>query len=135
MSLTYLPRGPFGWTVPQEPGKDDSLWHPRVPSKLTWAIGSGENSWWMEGGQMAKGLCPGVGRSCGKESVGKRGREKPVFLGLRGEPIKPFHWTLYHSRRHRAPSPGGVESPGRKVSSAGFYDPKNWPWRMRRNLN
>ena len=26
MSLTYLPRGPFGWTVPQEPGKDDKVY-------------------------------------------------------------------------------------------------------------
>jgi len=35
-----------------------------------------ENLWWMEGGRMAKGLCPGVGRSCRKESVEKRGRER-----------------------------------------------------------
>ena len=63
---------------------------------------------------MAKGLCPGFGQSCGKESVEKRGREKPVFLGLRGKPIKPFHWTSYHSGRHRAPSPGGVEKSRRE---------------------
>ena len=46
----YLPRGPFGCRVLQEPRKEDSLWHPRVPSELTWAFGSGENSWWMEVG-------------------------------------------------------------------------------------
>ena len=77
MSPKNLSRGPFGLRVPPEHGKDDSsLWHPSVLSELTWATGSGENSWWMEGGRMAKGLCPGVGRSCRKESVEKRGRER-----------------------------------------------------------
>ena len=46
---------------------------------------------------MAKGLCPGIGRSLGKESAEKRGRERererPVFLGLCGKPIKPSHRT------------------------------------------
>ena len=42
---------------------------------------------------------------------------------------------LYHSRRHRASSERGLESPGRKVSSAGFHAPKSWPWRTRRILN
>ena len=44
---------------------------------------------------MAKGLCPGVGRSRGKESVEKRGRERerPIFLGLHRKPIKPLHRT------------------------------------------
>ena len=129
-SLKCLSRRPFGWRVPWESGKDNSLW-------LTWATASGENSWWMEGGQMAKGLCPGVGPSCGKESVEKRGRERerPVFLGLRGKPIKPYTQDLYRSRRHRASSRGGLESLGRKVSSAGFHALKSWPWRTRRNLN
>ena len=54
----------------------NSLWRPRVPSELPWATGSGKNLWWMEGGRMAKGLCPGVGRSHEKESVEKRGRER-----------------------------------------------------------
>ena len=40
--LKYLPRGPFGWRVPQELRKDDSLWCPTVPSELIWATGSGE---------------------------------------------------------------------------------------------
>ena len=76
VSPKNLPRGPFGWRIPRELRKEDSLWHPRVPSELTWATGSGENSWWMEGGRMAKGLCPGVGQSHKKESVEKRGRER-----------------------------------------------------------
>ena len=36
---------------------------------------------------------------------------------------------LYHSRRHRASSERGLESPGRKVSSAGFHVPENQPER------
>ena len=41
---------------------------------------------------MAKGLRPGVGRSHGKESVEKKEeRERPIFLGLHGKPIKPLH--------------------------------------------
>ena len=96
MSPKYLPRGPISWRVPWEPRKDDSLWCPRIPSKLTWATGSGENSWWMEGGRMAKGLCPGVGWSRGKENVEKeeerdKDRERPIFLGVCGKPIKPLH--------------------------------------------
>ena len=44
---------------------------------------------------MAKGLCPGVGRSHEKESVEKTGRERerPIFLGVRGKPIRPLHRT------------------------------------------
>ena len=76
MSPKYLPRGPLGPRVPWECRKDDSLRRPRVPSELPWATGSGENLWWMEGGRMAKGLCPGVGQSCKTESVEKRGRER-----------------------------------------------------------
>ena len=32
--------------------------------------------------------------------------------------------VLYHSRRHRASSQGGLESLGEKVSSVGFHAPK-----------
>ena len=141
-SPKYLPRGPFGQRVPQVPGKDNSLWRPRVPSELTWATGSGENSWWMEGGQIAKGLYPGVGWSHEKESVEKRGRERKREREREAN-IPQGTWKtnkaltqgLYHSGRHRASSPGGLESLGRKVSSAGFHAPKSWPWRTRRNLN
>ena len=38
---------------------------------------------------------------------------------------KALEQGLYHSRRHRASSRGGLESPGRKVSSAGFHGPEN----------
>ena len=95
-----LPRRPFGQRVPQEPGKDNSLWHPRVPSELTWATGSGENSWWMEGGRMAKGLYPGVGWSQGKESVEKRGRErerKTSIPRVMWKTNKALTQDLYHS--------------------------------------
>ena len=44
------PQRTFWLEGSQEPRKEDSLWHPRVPSELTWAFGSGENSWWMEVG-------------------------------------------------------------------------------------
>ena len=39
---------------------------------------------------------------------------------------------LYHSRRHRAFSPRGLESLGRKMSLAGFHTPENQPERERR---
>ena len=60
--LSTSPEGLLARGFPWEPRKDDSLWCPKVPSKLTWATESGENSWWVEGGRTAKGLCPGVGR-------------------------------------------------------------------------
>jgi len=119
-SPTYLPRGPFGQRVLQEPRKDDSLWHPRVPSELTWATGSGENSWWMEGGRMAKGLCPGVSQSRGKESAEKRGRERGAggetnILRVTWKTNKALTQDLYRSWRHRMSSRGGLESLGGKV--------------------
>ena len=40
---------------------------------------------------MAKGLCPGVGRFRGKESIEKRGRERPIFPGVHAKPTKPLH--------------------------------------------
>ena len=106
--------------------------------EFTWATGSGENSWWMEGGRMAKGLYPGVGWSQGKESVEKRGRErerKTSIPRVTWKTNKALTQDLYHSQRHGASSRGGLESPSRKVSSAGFHAPKSWPWRTRRNLN
>ena len=38
---------------------------------------------------------------------------------------KALEQGLYHLCRHRASSQGGLESPGRKVSSAGFHAPEN----------
>ena len=134
----YLPRGPFGQRVLWEPRKEDSLWRPGVPSEFTWATGSGENSWWMERGRMAKGLCPGIGRFFGKESVEKRGREREGETSIprvTWKTNKALTQDSYHSRRHRASSRGDLESPDGKVSSAGFHTPKSWLWRTRRNLN
>ena len=41
------------------------------------------------------------------------------------KPNKALEQGLYHLCRHRASSQGGLESPGRKVSSAGFHAPEN----------
>ena len=70
---------------------------------------------------MAKGLYPGVGWSQGKESVEKRGRErerKTSIPRVMWKTNKALTQDLYHSRRHRASSQGGLESPGRKVRQA-----------------
>ena len=78
---------------------------------------------------MAKGLCPGVGQSLKKESVEKRGREKErereanIPWGM-WKTNKALTQGLYGSRRHRASSRGDLESPGGKVSLAGFHTPK-----------
>ena len=40
---------------------------------------------------------------------------------------KTLEQGLHHSRRHRMPSAGGLESPGRKMSSVGFHTPDNQP--------
>ena len=74
---------------------------------------------------MAKGLCPGVGQSRGKESVEKRGREREANIpwGM-WKTNKALTQGLYGSRRHRASSRGDLESPGGKVSLAGFHTPK-----------
>ena len=140
MSPKYLPRGPFDLEVPWESRKDDRLWHPRVPSELTWATGSGENSCWMERGRTAKGSCPAVGQSRKKETVEKRGRERQrqreanIPWGM-WKANRALTQGLYRSLRCRASSRGGLESPGGKVSSEGFHAPKSWSMRMRRNLN
>ena len=87
---------------------------------------------------MAKGLCPGVGQSHRKESVEKAGieREREASIPWGTWKInKALTQDLYRSQRHRASSRGGLESPGRKVSSAGFHAPKSWPRGRRRNLN
>ena len=107
--------------------------------EATWATGSGENSWWMEGSRMAEGLYPGVGWSQEKESVGKRGRErereKDQYSSGTWKTNKALTHDLYRSRRHRTFSRGGLQSPSRTVSLAGFHAPKSWPWRTRSNLN
>ena len=85
---------------------------------------------------MAKGLCPRVGWSRGKESVEKRGRERETNIPcVTWKTNKALTQDLYRSRRHRMSSLGGLESPGGKVSSAGFHAPKSWLWRTWRSLN
>ena len=54
---------------------------------------------------MAKGLCPGVGSSRGKESVEKRGREREADIPqVTWKTNKALPQDLYRSRRHRASS-------------------------------
>ena len=43
---------------------------------------------------------------------------------------KTLEQGLHHSRRHRVPSRGALGSPGRRMSSAGFYTPEI-SWRER----
>ena len=64
----------------------------------------------------------------------EREREDNIFRVM-WKTNKALTQDFYHSQRHRASSGGGLESLGRKVSSAVFHAPKSWPWRTRRNLN
>ena len=105
------PRGPFGQSIPWEPGRDASLWHPRVPSELTWATGSGKNLWWMERGRVAKGLCPGVNRSHRKESVEKRGREREANISrIMWKTNKALHRTCTTHEGTGPPLEKGLEA-------------------------
>ena len=66
----------------------------------------------------------------------KRKREREASIPrVTWKTNKVLGQGLYHSCRHRASSRRGLESLGRKVSSAGFHALKSWPWRTRRNLN
>ena len=71
----------------------------------------------------------GVGRSRGKESVEKRGREgeRETNIPQVIETNKALTQDLFCSRRHRASSRGGPESPGGKESLAVFHALKSWP--------
>ena len=51
-------------------------------------------------------------------------REREQDLSVYVENKKAHVQDLYHSRRHRASSQGGLESEGEKVSLAGFHTPK-----------
>ena len=46
-------------------------------------------------------------------------RKRLISLGLCRGPIKSLTQDLHHSRRHQAPSRGGLRSLGRKVSTDG----------------
>ena len=62
----------------------------------------------------------------GVDEKKERKREKEAsLLWVAQRTNKALGQGLYHSRRHRVSSQRGLESPGRKVSSAGFYAPEN----------
>ena len=48
-------------------------------------------------------------------------RKRLISLGLRRGPIKSLTQDLHRSRRHQAPSRGGLRSLGRKVSMTGLH--------------
>ena len=58
-------------------------------------------------------------------------RKRLISLGLRRGPIKSLTQDLHRSRRHQAPSRGGLRSPGRKVSTTGLHAPESQPERER----
>ena len=58
-------------------------------------------------------------------------RKRLISLGLRRGPIKSLTQDLHHSRRHQAPSRGGLRSPGRKVSTTGLHTPESQPEKER----
>ena len=58
-------------------------------------------------------------------------RKRLISLGLCRGPIKSLTQDLHRSRRHQAPSQGGLRSPGRKVSTTGLHAPKTQPGKER----
>ena len=58
-------------------------------------------------------------------------RKRLMSLGLRRGPITSLTQDLHHSRRHQAPSRGGLRSPGRKVSTTGLHAPESQPEKER----
>ena len=58
-------------------------------------------------------------------------RKRLISLGLCRGPIKSLTQDLYRSRRHQAPSRGGLRSPGRKVSRMGLHAPESQPEKER----
>ena len=63
----------------------------------------------------------------------KKAKERETYIPwVTWKTNKALEQGLYHSRRHRMSSQGGLENPGRKVSSAGLHAPKNQPERERR---
>ena len=58
-------------------------------------------------------------------------RKRLISLGLRRGPIKSLTQDLHCSRRHQAPSRGGLRIPGRKVSKTGLHAPESQPEKER----
>ena len=58
-------------------------------------------------------------------------RKTLIPLGLCRGPIKSLTQDLHHSRRHQAPSRGGLRSLGRKVSTTGLHAPESQPEKER----
>ena len=58
-------------------------------------------------------------------------RKRLISLGLHRGPIKSLTQDLHRSRRHQAPSRGGLRSPGRKVSTKGLHAPESQPEKER----
>ena len=65
----------------------------------------------------------------------ERERERDQYSSGTWKTNKALTHDLYRSRRHRTSSRGGLQSPSRTVSLAGFHALKSWPWRTRSNLN
>ena len=58
-------------------------------------------------------------------------RKMLISLGLCRGPIKSLTQDLHRSRRHQAPSRGGLRSPGRKVSTTCLQAPVSQPEKER----
>ena len=54
----------------------------------------------------------------------KREKESSISLWVTWKANKAHAQELYCSRRHRESSQGGIESPGKKVSSVDLHVPK-----------
>ena len=59
-------------------------------------------------------------------------RKRLISLSLCRGPIKSLTQDLHCSRRHQAPSRGGLRSLGRKVSTTGFNAPESQPEKRER---
>ena len=61
----------------------------------------------------------------GVEDKKVKERKRLISFGLRRGPMKSLTQDLHCSRRHQAPSRGGLRSPGRKVSMMGLHTPES----------
>ena len=96
------------WDLVSWPGIE-----PRPPALAVW-----NPSHWITVGILYR---PGPG---GPESTKRREKKRESSISQVTWKINEAHAQEYHSRRHRASSQGGLESPGKNVSSVGFHAPK-----------